>query len=366
MLEEIWNGFLELTARFVIPDWGAVIALLPLLIFVLVVVMLASIFLRIWRAPKPRRGKSRITPRTPGGIHMPGPSWSPPVAGLGVFLLGLGLVFSGPLLIFGLIALVLSLLVWLAESLRIYDHDLGATAPPLPVPDHRGPPPGVHMPGPSFRPAVGALGMGMLMLGLVFGGWLMAAGFIALVATLVGWLSDARQEYVKVEEADTTGHLENVPRPRTPSALLWVLGVLLVGAVVLQAGWLPPRDVSGGEGATESGAPPASGEPGGSGGPAASPAGPVADVVIHAKNTLFVEPSITAPADKAFTLAFVNEDPGGLHNVEFKDGGGASVFKGDIFAGVDTHVYDVPPLPAGAYMFVCSVHSTMTGTATLQ
>jgi plastocyanin len=222
------------------------------------------------------------------------------------------------------------------------------------------------MPGPSFRPAVGALGMGMLMLGLVFGGWLMAAGFIALVATLVGWLSDARQEYIKVEEADTTGHLENVPRPRTPSALLWVLGVLLVGAVVLQAGWLPPRDVSGGEGATGSGAPPASGEPGGSGGPAASPAGPVADVVIHAKNTLFVEPSITAPADKAFTLAFVNEDPGGLHNVEFKDGGGASVFKGDIFAGVDTHVYDVPPLPAGAYMFVCSVHSTMTGTATLQ
>ena len=32
----------------------------------------------------------------------------------------------------GAVALVLSLLYWLAEGLRIYDHDLGATAPPLP------------------------------------------------------------------------------------------------------------------------------------------------------------------------------------------------------------------------------------------
>ena len=28
MLEDIWNGILELTARFVIPDWGALIQVL--------------------------------------------------------------------------------------------------------------------------------------------------------------------------------------------------------------------------------------------------------------------------------------------------------------------------------------------------
>ena len=33
MLEDIWNGILELTARFVIPDWGALIALLPVFMF---------------------------------------------------------------------------------------------------------------------------------------------------------------------------------------------------------------------------------------------------------------------------------------------------------------------------------------------
>ena len=373
MLDEIWNGILELLAQFVIPDWGAVIALLPLLMFVLIVLILASLFLRIWRTPKPRRGKTRITPRTPAGIHMPGPSFSPPLAALGVGLLMLGLVFGGPILYLGAIATVLTLLYWLAEAIRTYDHDLGATAPPLPEVVHTGPPPGVHMPGPSFRPAVGALGMGMLMLGLVFGGWLLAAGVIALVATLIGWLFDARREYVKVEEADVTGHLENPPAPRTPSALLWTLAVLFVGAVVLQAGWLPPRDVSGGEGAVGSGGPPASGEPPGSGGPGPSGApggsdapGAEADVTVHAKDILFVETTFTAPGDQPFKLAFINEDPA-LHNIEIKDGTGASVFNGEIFTGPDTRLYDVPALAAGAYTFLCAVHpTTMTGTATLE
>ena len=152
------------------------------------------------------------------------------------------------------------------------------------------------MPGPSFRPFLGAIGTAMLMLGLVFGGWLLAAGVIALIATLVGWLIDARKEYVKTVEADTTGHLESLPRPRTPALLLGSLAVLLIVGVVLQAGWLPPQDVSGGDGAAPSGGPPASGapppggsgEPGGSGGP---PPGAEGDVVVHAKNIAFVETS---------------------------------------------------------------------------
>ena len=103
--------------------------------------------------------------------------------------------------------------------MRIYDHDLGVrTATELPAVASEGPPPGVHMPGPSFRPFLGAVGTGMLMLGLVFGGWLLAAGVIALVATLVGWLIDAREEYVKTVEADTTGHLENMPAAADPGA----------------------------------------------------------------------------------------------------------------------------------------------------
>ena len=368
MLEEIWNGILELLTQFVIPDWGALIALLPVFVFVLIVVLLVWLFLRLFRAPKARRGKLRVEPRTPPGLHMPGPSFAPILASVGVFLLFLGVVFPGPILLLGAIAMGLTLLYWLTESTRIYDQDLGVrTATELPAVVREGPPPGVHLPGPSFRPFLGALGTGLLMLGLVFGGWLLAVGVIALIATLVGWLFDARKEYVKTVEADATGHLENIPAPRTPGLLLAVLTFLLIAGVALQAGWLPPRDVSGGEGAGASGAPPGGsggpGEPGGSGAP---PPGPTADVVVHAKDIKFAESSLTGPADRAFTLALVNDDPATPHNVEFLDGGGASVYKGEIFPGVETRVYDVPPLPAGTYTFLCTVHPSMTGSATLQ
>lgn len=365
MLDDLWNGFLELTAQFVIPDWGAVIALLPILVIFLVVAILLWVFLKFFHQAPARRGKARIEPLTPAGIHMPGPSFAPIVASIGAFLLLLGLVFGGLVLVVGAIGLVVGLLYWLREALRVYEHDTGATVPALPAVIHPGPPPGVHMPGPSYRPFLGALGASMLMLGLVFGEWVLAVGVIALIVTLLGWLVDARKEYAKTEEADTTGHLENIPDPRTPSLLLTGLGILLVGAVLVQGGWVPPR-ASGGEAAAASGAPGEgpSGEPGAPG--PSEGAAPAADVTVTAKDIAFLEPSVAAKADTPFTLAFVNNDEGVPHNVEFKDASGASVYLGEIFPGIATKVYDVPALPAGSYTFLCTVHPSMTGTATVQ
>ena len=149
------------------------------------------------------------------------------------------------------------------------------------------------MPGPSFRPILGALGVTMLMAGLVFGGWLLLAGVGALIATLVGWLFDAGREYRSTVEADQTGHLEAQPAPRTPSLLLSVLGVIFVAGILLQTGLLPPGSASGGApSASGSPAPSGSGEPSGpppaSGGPPASqPA--TGDVSLTAKGIAFVE-----------------------------------------------------------------------------
>jgi plastocyanin len=372
MLERIWTSILELMAQVVTPDWGVLIALLlPVGTLFLVVIVLLWLFLRLAKAPRARRGKGYVTRRTPPGIHMPGPSFAPIFAGVGLFLVMLGLVFGGAILALGLLALVLTLLYWLAEGLRLYDRDIGPTGPDLPPAIHDGPPPGVHMPGPSWRPFLGAFGVFLLFLGLVFGGWLLAVGVIALISTLVGWLGDAVLEYRRTIDAEKTGHIDNGPPPATPRRLLTVLIVLIVSAAVLQSGVFTTGSAQGaggpGPSASPAGEPPASGSP--SSGPPASgePAGPVAaDVTIHAKGVAYVETSFTAPAGKPFRIAFVNEDPGTPHNVELKDSAGAVAYKGEVFSGVETRVYDVPALAAGTYPYVCSVHSNMTGTATLQ
>lgn len=382
MLEQLWNSILELLSQLVIPDWGVLIGLLPVGITVLVVIGLLWTFRRLMAAPPPRRGVQRVSPRTPAGIHMPGPSWAPVFAAIGTGLLFLGLVFGGITLALGAIALVLTLLYWLAEGLRIYDHDIQSTRTIVPTRADAEPPPGVHMPGPSFRPILGALGTALLFLGLVFGGWVLLVGVIALIVGLIGWLADARAEYVETVEADRTGHLENPPPPRTPSRLFATLAVLLVAATVLQSGVLTTGSANGGTPGSSadpggSGAPPAprgseappgpgtSGPPG-SGAPGGSPQTPSADVTVEARGIAFVQTSWTGPADKPFKLAFVNDDPGTPHNIALSDSSGAKVFNGEIFNGIATRVYDVPALPAGAYPFICSVHPNMTGTATLQ
>lgn len=374
MLERLWTSILDLVAQVVTPDWGVLIALLlPVGTLVLVVIVLLRLFLRLAKAPPPRRGKGYATRRTPPGIHMPGPSFAPIFAGVGLFLVMLGLVFGGVILLLGVFALVLTLLYWLREGLRLYDRDIGPTAPELPAVVQDGPPPGVHMPGPSWRPFFGAFGVFALFLGLVFGGWLLAVGVIALITTLVGWLTDAVLDYRRIVEAESTGHIDNGPPPGTPRRLFTVLVVLIVGAAVLQSGVFTTGEAAGAGGPGASGspgpaAPPASGPPAsGSPGSGEPPAGPVtADVTIHAKGIAYVETTFTAPAGKPFTIAFANEDPGTPHNVELKDSSGGVAYKGEVFSGVATRVYDVPALPVGTYPYVCSIHSNMTGTATLQ
>src|SRR4029078_5707073 len=127
MLERIWTNILELMAQFVTPDWGKIIAFLPILIVVLLLLPLVVVFPRLVKAPPVRRVKTRMATRTPAGIHMPGPSFAPVFAAMGTFLLLLGFVFGGVTLVLGAIALVLTLLYWLAEGLRIYDRDIGPT-----------------------------------------------------------------------------------------------------------------------------------------------------------------------------------------------------------------------------------------------
>jgi len=82
---------------------------------------------------------------------------------------------------------------------------------------------------------------------------------------------------------------------------------------------------------------------------------------ISAQNIEFDTDVLEAPADAAFQIRFANNDAGVPHNVEILDGMNMSLWKGEIFNGVETRVYDVPALPAGTYTFICTVHPNMVG-----
>jgi plastocyanin len=341
-MEQIWNAILEFTSQFVIPDWGSIILLLP----VLMALVLVAVFIRIaiaWATAGPKRVRpAKVKPPPPAGVHMPGPTFAPFFAAIGTFLLFFGLVFGGPSLLLGLIALLLTLLYWGREALTDYDHIAG-DHPALPVVVHPGPPPGVHMPGPSFRPFLASLAVAILFAGLVFGGWLLGVGLVVTVLTLLGWLSDARKEYRHVEEADRIGHLVNEPAPGWPKAMLSLITVLVVASVVLNLGWFPPRSASGAD---------AGGSPAPSAGPSAAPG----DITVVAEGVKFDKATLSVPADKPIKITLDNRDAGTAHDVDILDEGGTKVFDGKDFPGPKVETYDVPPIPAGTYKFECSIH----------
>ncbi len=109
--------------------------------------------------------------------------------------------------------------------------------------------------------------------------------------------------------------------------------------------------------------PPPSGAP--SGGPSGPPAGPA--LAVSALSLTFAPTALQAPADTPFKIDFDNQDPSIPHNVAIHEGSptGPEVFKGEIFPGPAKQTYDVPPLKAGAYGFICTVHPSMTGTLTV-
>jgi plastocyanin len=105
-----------------------------------------------------------------------------------------------------------------------------------------------------------------------------------------------------------------------------------------------------------------------SAGASAGASGGLDVVQISALGVKYEQTSVTAPADTPFQVSFENKDAGVPHNVSLHlgDVNGAELFKGEVFPGVATRVYDVPKLDAGSYAFVCTVHPTMIGTLTVE
>jgi plastocyanin len=367
------DSLLSVAAIFVQPDWDLIRSLFPVLLLVLFVVWFALTTRRYATLGPRRRSPARLEPVTPEHVHMPGGSAAPILAALGSAALFFGLGFltvpgASVLLVVGVVLLIATLLVWLREGMREYGHLEPAAAVAagrqLPAVVHEGPPPGVHMPGPSIRPLMGALGSAALLGGLAVGGWFLVLAVVFLVYTLIGWLVDFTAEYRKVEEADHTGHLENIPDRRLPTRSLQVFGVLFVLVGLWQAGIIPPAstDAGGGTGGPgASGAPPA-----GSGGPAPAPGG----LAVVAKAVAYDTHALQAKAGAPFTIDFKNEDPPTLpHDIDIRTSDGTVVKDQQQIPGGKEAVYQYDPLEAGTYQFFCSVHPGvpgMEGTLTVQ
>jgi hypothetical protein len=292
----IWEKLLEILGSLLSPDWNTLILLIPVLLLVPVVGYLLWV-VRRYATAGPQTSRPLPTPPAPTGIHLPGPSLAPFLAAGGAFAFLLATLFikvvpatdpetGKPLpdsstvviepfgvlaLVVGLVAIVGALLYWGREANREYDALEGAAADQagaLPrgasstasISDGSatsagaavvaGPPAGVHIPGPSFRPLIASIATAALLLGLVIDPVVFIAGLLMSVIGLVGWLVDARKEYREVEKADATGHLENIPAPRFPTGTLIVFAMLFVGSLLIAGGVIPPRgDAQGGGGA---------------------------------------------------------------------------------------------------------------------
>ena len=59
-------------------------------------------------------------PTTEHEIHLPGPSISPPILGLGVTILAFGILFGLPLIIAGFVVFLIGLVTWLIDDARRY------------------------------------------------------------------------------------------------------------------------------------------------------------------------------------------------------------------------------------------------------
>jgi Cupredoxin-like domain len=90
---------------------------------------------------------------------------------------------------------------------------------------------------------------------------------------------------------------------------------------------------------------------------------------LTAQSIQFSTSCLAAPANKAFTILFNNQDANTPHNVAIFSADPTShpdakvLFRGDLVTGVASSTYQVAAIPAGSYFFHCDVHPTiMTGT----
>jgi plastocyanin len=90
-------------------------------------------------------------------------------------------------------------------------------------------------------------------------------------------------------------------------------------------------------------------------------------IQLTAANAAWDLKEITGPAGEAFQIVMTNKD-NGSHNLVVSSGTDVAsrLATLDKFSGPATRTLDVPGLPAGTYLFRCTLHDSMKGQLTIK
>lgn len=382
LFQQLWD-FLE---QILMPAWGDLIALIPLLFIGLVVLFFVGMALAWRRAGARNRSRvprARASGSPPPGVHMPGPSKWPFVVPIGITLILFGLILETNMVLIGLGLLVSLLSVggWLWDAMHEWretevGHEASASGAGHGTPRRLGygsaavaalpsgagagaamerpswdiePPPGVHMPGPSPWPFFAPIAVTLVLFGLILSPALFIGGILLAVIAAIGWLRDANKEWHSTERVGHAVPESRDPERAWPRRIVPVFATVIAGSIALAL--LPIGLAFLGNLA------PGQAEPT----PVAVPEQPE----IFAFNSMsFDRQELIVPAARDFELVFHNEEANVPHNVDIADSSARTTLylEGEIFNGVETMVYQVPALEEGDYYFLCRVHPNMNGT----
>ena len=88
---------------------------------------------------------------------------------------------------------------------------------------------------------------------------------------------------------------------------------------------------------------------------------PGAGPTVVAEGIAFEPETLTIPAGVPTTITLENRDLDVPHAIAMAPpGGGEVVVSSEVVVGPATTTLDVPPLVPGRYLFICTVHPTMT------
>ena len=385
--QTIIDQFFQLLQQLLLPNWTDLIALIPWVLIALVIAWLLFTAMQWQRAGT--RNRSRVPRRLAGGapppgVHRPGPSRWPFVAPIGAFLILLAFALAprdaagnSPLpfqpLLFGagLVVTLVGIAGWLRDSMREWrtteqgGHGTlamaGAQAAALPAGYAGGsalvaapreapePPEGLHLPAPSPWPFFAPIAFAVMLLGLIFGAFLLLTGIVLGIIAAAGWLMEAGREW---RTTDEYGHA--IPATRDP-AKVWPRRLVPVFAVVIAIGFmvtLAPIGLGFLNGLT----PPSAGP--------TSVAVPKVPEISASSVVSFDTGTLVVPAGRPFELVFDNKQSGVPHNVKITDTPDQAnvIFNGDHLTGPGEITYHVPTIPAGDHYFLCEIHPNMNGT----